>query len=161
MTSSQVSIPGYCINEQLYDGSRTLVYRAVRETDSLPVVIKLLKNPYPSFTELVQFRNQYTIAKNLNVPEIIKTYDLEAYQNGYALVMEFGGISLNDYFAFVETRLIASLQEFLEVAIKEVGKKTGLKLAIAKSVVETHNGKLSCNSVLGQGTEFIIEIPFT
>ena len=57
MTSSQVNIPGYCINEQLYDGSRTLVYRAVREIDSLPVVIKLLKNPYPSFTELVQFRN--------------------------------------------------------------------------------------------------------
>ncbi|MBD3561585.1 GAF domain-containing protein [Planktothrix sp. FACHB-1355] len=43
---------------------------------------------------------------------------------------------------------------------KTVGKGTGLGLAIAKSIVEsTHNGKLSCNSVLGQGTEFLIEIP--
>ncbi|HEY9853708.1 MAG TPA: HAMP domain-containing sensor histidine kinase, partial [Leptolyngbyaceae cyanobacterium] len=43
---------------------------------------------------------------------------------------------------------------------KAVGKGTGLGLAIAKSIVEsTHSGKLSCNSVLGQGTEFIIEIP--
>ncbi|NES98274.1 MAG: PAS domain-containing protein, partial [Desertifilum sp. SIO1I2] len=43
---------------------------------------------------------------------------------------------------------------------KAVGKGTGLGLAIAKSIVEsTHSGKLSCNSVLGQGTEFLIEIP--
>ena len=43
---------------------------------------------------------------------------------------------------------------------KEVGKGTGLGLAIARQIVEeTHNGRLSCNSVLGKGTEFVIEIP--
>jgi signal transduction histidine kinase len=43
---------------------------------------------------------------------------------------------------------------------KGVGKGTGLGLAIAKQIVEeTHSGKLSCNSVVGQGTEFVIEIP--
>lgn len=43
---------------------------------------------------------------------------------------------------------------------KGVGKGTGLGLAIAKKIVEeTHAGKLICNSVLGQGTEFLIEIP--
>ncbi|MBD2489446.1 sensor histidine kinase [Aulosira sp. FACHB-615] len=43
---------------------------------------------------------------------------------------------------------------------KPVGKGTGLGLAIAKQIVEqTHKGKLSCHSILGQGTEFIIEIP--
>ncbi|MEH2321852.1 ATP-binding sensor histidine kinase [Nostoc sp.] len=120
MISNQVRIPGYIVNEQLYDGSRTLVYRAVRKIDDLPVVIKLLKNPYPSFSELVQFRNQYTIAKNLNYPGIIQTYSLEPYQNGYALVMEdFGGIALKEYFTSVETRYIASLEEFLVLAIAE------------------------------------------
>ncbi|MEH1901211.1 MAG: serine/threonine-protein kinase PknK [Nostoc sp.] len=45
-----------------------------------------------------QFRNQFTIAKNLNLPGIIQTYSLEPYQNGYALVMEdFGGISLKEW----------------------------------------------------------------
>ncbi|MCC5638228.1 trifunctional serine/threonine-protein kinase/ATP-binding protein/sensor histidine kinase [Nostoc sp. CHAB 5844] len=111
-----VSISGYQISEELYNGSRTLVYRGYRETDLLPVVIKLLKNPYPSFSELVQFRNQYTIAKNLNSPEIIQTYSLEPYQNSYALVMEdFGGISLKEW--GIETKSIASLQEFLQIAI--------------------------------------------
>lgn len=43
---------------------------------------------------------------------------------------------------------------------KAVGKGTGLGLAIARQIVEeTHGGKLRCNSVLGEGTELIIEIP--
>ena len=121
-----VDILGYNVKEELYNGSRTLVYRAVREYDQKPVVIKQLKNPYPSFSELVQFRNQYTITKNLNSPGIIQTYSLEPYQNGYALVMEdMGGISLQEYFTKynnVETRYVASqnitfLQEFLQIAI--------------------------------------------
>ncbi|MEH1772943.1 MAG: ATP-binding protein [Nostoc sp.] len=43
---------------------------------------------------------------------------------------------------------------------KEVGKGTGLGLAITRQIVEeTHDGRLSCNSVFGEGTEFVIEIP--
>ncbi|WP_375491921.1 AAA family ATPase, partial [uncultured Nostoc sp.] len=115
MVNTIVNIPGYKVSEELYNGSRTLVYRGVRETDSLAVVIKLLKNPYPSFSELLSFRNQYTIAKNLNSPLIIATYSLEPYQNGYALVMEdFGGISLKEWRM---GRSAESLIEFLEIAI--------------------------------------------
>lgn len=114
MISSVVTIPGYQVSEELYNGSRTLVYRAVRESDQQPVVIKLLKNPYPSFSELVQFRNQYTITKNLNSPLIVQTYSLEPYQNGYALVMEdFGGISLKTEMGAKQH----SLREFLSLAI--------------------------------------------
>ena len=43
---------------------------------------------------------------------------------------------------------------------KPVGEGTGLGLSIAyKIIVVKHNGKLSFNSTLGEGTEFIIEIP--
>ncbi|MFN6478947.1 AAA family ATPase [Nostoc sp. DedQUE07] len=115
MVSTFVKIPGYRLTEELYNGSRTLVYRGYRETDSLAIVIKLLKNPYPSFGELLSFRTQYTIAKNLNSPLIVQTYSLEPYQNGYALVMEdFGGISLKEW---KFTGNLQSLQEFLEIAI--------------------------------------------
>ncbi|QHG20215.1 ATP-binding sensor histidine kinase [Nostoc sp. ATCC 53789] len=113
MVNTLVNIPGYCISEELYNGSRTLVYRGYREADSLPVVIKLLKNPYPSFSELLSFRNQYTITKNLHSPLIVQTYSLEPYQNGYALVMEdFGGISLNDWRVRGRGQ---SLQELLKI----------------------------------------------
>ncbi|MBD1886022.1 PAS domain S-box protein [Microcoleus vaginatus] len=43
---------------------------------------------------------------------------------------------------------------------KPIGKGTGLGLAISHSIiVEKHGGQLSCNSVLGEGSEFAIEIP--
>ncbi|MEG4284981.1 PAS domain S-box protein [Microcoleus sp. A006_D1] len=43
---------------------------------------------------------------------------------------------------------------------KPIGKGTGLGLAISHSIiVEKHGGKLTCNSVLGEGSEFAIEIP--
>ncbi|KAF3886375.1 MULTISPECIES: trifunctional serine/threonine-protein kinase/ATP-binding protein/sensor histidine kinase [Nostocales] len=122
MVTPQITIPGYQVSEQIYNGSRTLVYRACRETDSLPVVIKLLKNPYPSFSELVQFRNQYTIAKNFNSSLIVQTYSLEPYQNGYALIVEdFGGISLKEWGVGSRERGMGEnlqcLQEFLAIAI--------------------------------------------
>ena len=117
-TDVEVNISGYQVLEKLYDGSRTLVYRAVREDDRKPVVIKLLKNAHPNFSELLQFRNQYTIAKNLNSPGIIQTYSLETYQNSYVLVMEdIGGISLKHYFTNVEKFDGTSLKEFLQIAI--------------------------------------------
>ena len=98
MASINFTLTGYQILDRIYSGTRTLVYRAFRTGDKQPVAIKVLRNQYPSFSELVQFRNQYTIAKNLNLPGIIETYSLETYQNSYALVMEdFGGIPLNEW----------------------------------------------------------------
>ena len=107
---------GYQTLDPLYSGTRTLVYRAFRTNDKQPVAIKVLRNEYPRFSELVQFRNQYTIAKNLNLPGIIKTYSLEPYQNSYALVMEdFGGIPLNEWME--QGKTAPTLSEFLQVAI--------------------------------------------
>ncbi|MBC1223631.1 AAA family ATPase [Nostoc sp. UCD121] len=108
----------YRISEQLYAGSRTLVYRAIREPDLIPVVIKLLQQDYPTFNELLLFRNQYTIAKNLDLPGIVHPYSLEPYRNSYALVMEdFGGISLRDWMNGRMGDKQYSLTEFLEIAI--------------------------------------------
>lgn len=43
---------------------------------------------------------------------------------------------------------------------KSVGQGTGLGLAIANQiVVDKHKGKLTVNSALGQGTEFVITLP--
>ncbi|PAX59747.1 ATP-binding protein [Brunnivagina elsteri] len=43
---------------------------------------------------------------------------------------------------------------------KPVGKGTGMGMSICDRIIrETHQGKLYCNSQLGKGTEFMIEIP--
>jgi serine/threonine protein kinase len=111
------TLRGYRFGEKLYNGSRTVVYRGIRVTDSAQqaVVIKLLQRDYPNFRELLQFRNQYTIAKNLQIPSIIRPYSLEPYRNSYALVMEdFGGFSLGSY---IQQNPL-SLTELLEIALQ-------------------------------------------
>jgi len=45
---------------------------------------------------------------------------------------------------------------------KDVGKGTGLGMAIARQiVVEKHGGNIVCISELGKGTEFAISLPFS
>ncbi|MCY7406980.1 MAG: trifunctional serine/threonine-protein kinase/ATP-binding protein/sensor histidine kinase [Alkalinema sp. CAN_BIN05] len=91
-------IAGYVLTERLYFGPRSAVYRAVQATSERPVVIKVLRQAYPSFGELVQFRNQYTIAKNLPIAGIVQPLSLELLGSSYALIMEnWGGVSLNNY----------------------------------------------------------------
>ncbi|MBD1832191.1 AAA family ATPase [Cyanobacteria bacterium FACHB-472] len=102
MANTTIGLLGYSIEEQIYAGSRTVVYRGIRKSDRQPVVIKLLRNEFPRFNELIHFRNQYIIGKNLDFPGIIKTYNLESYYNSYALILEdFGGISLCSYLTSV------------------------------------------------------------
>nr|WP_201253361.1 ATP-binding protein [Nodularia spumigena] len=43
---------------------------------------------------------------------------------------------------------------------KSVGQGTGLGLSISQKIIEEkHKGSLTCESILGEGTEFIISIP--
>jgi len=123
---------GYHINEQIYAGTRTLVYRGLRSSNGQPVAIKLLRNDFPCFNELVHFRNQYVIAKNLEIPGSVKAYSLETYQNHYALVMEdFGGISLSSYLTRLASESKEPLEglpvrEFLPIAIQIANSLDGL-----------------------------------
>ncbi|WP_293338119.1 ATP-binding sensor histidine kinase [Microcoleus sp. CAWBG58] len=110
-----VVLSGYKIGPAIYTGTRTLVYRGVRSSDNQPVAIKFLANPYPTFSELLQFRNQYAIAKNLNLSGIIRPYSLESSGNTYALIMEdCGSVSLRDY---TRDRRLAIVQ-VLEIAVQ-------------------------------------------
>ncbi len=118
-----ITLKNYHLDETLYQSTRTLVYRGRRNQDhnniSLrhpqPVIIKILRNPNPTFDELVQFRNQYIITRHLQHPAIVQPLALERYGNGYALIMpDEGLIALSDYW-----RLSAgNLQDFLLIAIQ-------------------------------------------
>ena len=109
------ALSGYHLGENLYQGTRTLVYRGTLTGERQSVIIKVLRNPHPNFQELVQFRNQYVITRYLNSPYIVQPLALERYGNGYALVMlDDGAIALLDYWQQSER----SLGEFLAIAIQ-------------------------------------------
>lgn len=43
---------------------------------------------------------------------------------------------------------------------KPVGEGTGLGLAITQGIIQKHNGTISCDSTVGKGTTFMIELPY-
>ena len=113
--AKSLQLPGYTLGEILYQGSRTTVYRALATSTQQPVVLKVLSEEYPSFAELVQFRNQYAIARTIQHPGIIELHDLLPHGNGYALVMEdYGGMALNLFCR----RQPLSLELFFAIALQ-------------------------------------------
>ena len=115
MSDATITLTGYQMTEKIHDSLNTVVYRGQRLSDRQAVVIKILKSEYPSFLLLVQFRHQYTITKNLEIPGVIQPLALENYRNGYALVMkDWGDISLADYIA---NQAIA-LDQFFNIGIQ-------------------------------------------
>ncbi|NEP79591.1 MAG: protein kinase, partial [Okeania sp. SIO3B3] len=93
-----LNFQNYQTIECIHQGKKSLVYRARRISDNQPVILKLLRSEYPSFNELVQFRHQYTIAQNLNLPGVVQPLALENYRNSLILVMaDEGYISVDEY----------------------------------------------------------------
>ncbi|MGK7927506.1 MAG: AAA family ATPase, partial [Spirulina sp.] len=118
MNGFDLKISGYEVRELIHESDRTLVYRGQKLDDRQSAILKLMRNEYPSFNELVQFRNQYAITKNLDIEGIVKPIALERYQNRYALIMEdFGGIALS-VISHPSPVTRSSIAEFLNIAIQ-------------------------------------------
>ena len=99
-TARSLVCPGYTLLSTLSQSPQTAVYRAAPQGADQSVVMKVMCSEHPTFSDLVQFRNQYAIAQNLNHPGIVKPIALERYGNGYALLMpDEGFVSLTSYWA--------------------------------------------------------------
>jgi len=108
-------IAGYQIHEQIYESLSSLVYRGRRERDGQTVILKVLKEDYPSPEERLRYRQEYEMTRSLKLDGVIKAYSLEKYHNTLVMALEdFGGQSLQ--------RLLAdhrfSLEECLTIAIQ-------------------------------------------
>ncbi|WP_040697715.1 AAA family ATPase [Nodosilinea nodulosa] len=92
-----VTLPSIAIQAKIYESSNSLVYRGTRE-DGLAVIVKLLKQDYPSPQELTRYRQEYDITRSLNLPGVIRAYDQQAYQRTLVILLEdFGGESLEHW----------------------------------------------------------------
>ncbi|MFP4436730.1 MAG: AAA family ATPase [Chloroflexaceae bacterium] len=115
-----LTLSGYQITQQMYESSSSLVYRAHREADDRPVVIKVLQAAYPTPQELVRYRQEYAITSKLKLAGTIRAYRLESYQHALAIVFEdFGAESLTilrDSGKFV--LCAEQLEAFLKIGIQ-------------------------------------------
>lgn len=126
-------LDGYTNYEKIFESRHTLVFKAVRSYDELPVVIKTPNVPNPGRHRLSQFALQYELLKSLeshDIDGVIYAYDLIPINDSLALVTEyFNGSSLhhlvnnNDQYKYG-----MDLIEFLQLAI-----------SISKTLGEVHN----------------------
>ncbi|MEH2241469.1 MASE1 domain-containing protein [Nostoc sp.] len=113
------------------------------------VFMNLLSNAVDALEESNQGRSFQNISANLNTIWI-QTRQIDTNQvmimisdNGIGIPKEIRSKLFDPFFT-----------------TKPVGKGTGLGLFMSYQIVtQKHGGNLSCNSTLGQGTKFVIEIP--
>ena len=81
-------IPGYRIDEIIYEGEHTLIIRGMREADKAPVILKLLNSEYPSPEELARFKMEYAMTRSLDLDGVVKTLGFEHLGKRAFLVLE-------------------------------------------------------------------------
>ena len=108
-------IQGFQVRERLYESKNSLVLQGVRDSDGLPVVIKVLKNDFPTTGELARYRREFEITQSLDLPGIIHCYELRRHEKTLLMVFEdFGGMSIA---SLLKDRSL-SLDEFFDTAIQ-------------------------------------------
>jgi len=112
---TMLTLPNYQISTQIYESANSLVYRGVRDEDKQPVILKVLKEDYPTPEELTRYWQEYEIIHDFDLAGVIKTYGVEKYQNTLVIIFEdFGGESLKQLMA----NRPLTLTEFLHFAIQ-------------------------------------------
>src|ERR687886_1890196 len=113
-------LPNVEVHAQIYSSANSLVYRGTSQPDNTPVILKLLKQDYPTPSELTRYKQEYEITRSLNLEGVIKVYSQQAYQRTLVMILEdFGGESL-EKLRHDSPQLYCPmpLAEFLRLAIK-------------------------------------------
>ncbi|EGK86803.1 GAF domain-containing protein [Microcoleus vaginatus PCC 9802] len=115
-----IRFPGIKVLAQIYESDNSVVYRGIREQDHKAVILKVLKQDYPTPSELTRYKQEYEITRNLNIEGVVKAYALETYQRTLVIILEdFGASSLRQLFKdSVDAGHILSLAKFLNLAIQ-------------------------------------------
>ncbi len=110
-----LNLPDYQIYLQIYESPNSIVYRGLRQKDNKAVILKLLRENYPTPAELTRYKQEYRLTHQLDIPGVIKAEELIEYGNSFVIVFEdFGGESLKQLLQKQQF----NLSESLRLAIK-------------------------------------------
>lgn len=119
-----ISIPGFKITTQIYESDSTEIFRAYRKSDSLPVVLKVLKEKADSLSEIAFFKREYHVTQTLKANGIIQFYDLKCFGKNWVIVAED-----------IDGK---SLSKILESGPLEVGVFLELAIRVAEALEKIH-----------------------
>lgn len=110
-----ISLTGFQVGDLLYQGPNSQVFRARRECDGLPVVIKIPASPDISIRENLRLQHEYDLLATLDLPRVIKVHDLVQYRSSFAIIEEdYGALDLE---AHLDGRILDA-GGFLDVAVQ-------------------------------------------
>ncbi|MDJ0553853.1 MAG: PAS domain-containing protein [Microcoleaceae cyanobacterium MO_207.B10] len=127
-----------------------------------------INNLHSSHESLVNSRNAVVINSNESSEQILDLAKLNSPDKRKKPTIKISTEAVNDNLiciriadnGFGMTEEISKQIFDPFFTTKPVGKGTGLGLAISyQIVVEKHGGNIQCNSILGKGSEFVIQIP--
>jgi PAS domain S-box-containing protein len=108
-------IPGYQIENQIYESANTIIFRGQRIKDMCPVTMKVLKREYPTSAEILRYENEFKILRSLDSDGVIKAINLEKISQRRAIIFEnFPGQPIRN---FISDKGF-SMGEFLHLAIQ-------------------------------------------
>ena len=81
-------IPGYSLEEVIYESNRTRLWRGKRQRDGLLVLIKGAASPQQSAQELAEIRHEHEITQALEIDGVLRSEELAQCENGWALILE-------------------------------------------------------------------------
>jgi len=84
-------LTGYHISDTLHQGSKTIIYRATRQADGLPVVLKMLANPFPRPLEIARLRREYDLLQGQTIEGVPEYLALENQNNRHFIVIQDNG----------------------------------------------------------------------
>ncbi|MDY6992399.1 MAG: serine/threonine-protein kinase PknK, partial [Pseudomonadota bacterium] len=92
-----LTLSDYRLTESLRDGLYTTIYRAHRKMDNTPVILKRLKQDYPTPEIIARLKREYEITQRLSekIEGVAQVLGLEQQNNTWFMVFaDKGGVSL-------------------------------------------------------------------
>ena len=81
-------IPGYSLEEVIYESNRTRLWRGRRQSDGLLVLIKGAASSQQSVQELAEMRHEHEITQALKIDGVLRVEEVVQCENGWALILE-------------------------------------------------------------------------
>src|SRR3954468_4543148 len=107
----------FWIREHLSESAISIVFRAVRNNDGLPCVIKCLKAEYPTDKELGRYHREFEMVRAADFSGVVRCLEMRHYNRSLMLVYEdFEAISLRH---LLINRTL-SINEFYDIATQVV-----------------------------------------
>ncbi len=144
-----INLEGYQILSLLHRGNRSTIYKGVRNTGKIPVIIKVPFIHPGDPDEITGIHKEFQLVRNIDHPNIVKYYAIEKTSEGPALILE-------DFNAIGLTKIISDegfdVKTFLNISIQIVN---GLEAIHDQNIIHKD---LNPDNILINPLNFIVKI---